>query len=65
MKCGDKIIVMHQGQQLTCEVYGEVYMPKNYSAFTPGPNRLAAIELYHNNVVFEVPVEKVIKHESR
>jgi len=75
MKCGDKVTVIiedHVGPDGTrtfrwheCCVYGEVYKSKFWKSFgVPGPNYLAAIEVYVNQKVYEIPMEKVIS-ESR
>ena len=61
MLCGDRVAVIIEGVEYECKVYGEVYKPKYWKALgTPGPNHLAAIEVYINKHVYEIPIHKVI-----
>jgi hypothetical protein len=63
-KCGDNVIVTINDVEHHCQVYGEVYRSINKKYFSRGPSHLAAIEVYINNQVYEIPVNEVI-HENR
>ena len=60
MKCGDLVIVVINNKPLQCQVYGEIYEPKYWNAFSPGPSHLSAIEIYKDKQVYEIAVSKVL-----
>jgi hypothetical protein len=63
-KCGDKVRVMIDTTKHECKVYGEVYKPKYWLGWHPGPSYLAAIEVYVDKKVYEIPVKEVKSRES-
>jgi len=61
MKCGDKVVVMIEGIRKECQVYGEIYEPKYWNNFHPGPSRLTTIEVYNNQQIYEFSIEEVLQ----
>jgi len=58
-------MIMIRGENIWREVCGEIYKPIYCIGFYPGPNHLAAIEVYDGATAREVNVEEIIKLEKK
>ena len=66
MLCGDNVVVQLGGETIRAEVYGEVYSPKYWVGWHASREwHQRGIEVYINQVVYEIPTHKVVWHESR